>query len=77
MRPLRRLRRTGQPHLARTVILNVCTILVLGLLAGAAVGTVAVKVFDLVPLGAFSHSPGTTGQSSTGQSSTGQSSTGH
>lgn len=58
MRPLRRLRRTGQPHTVRTFLVCVCSVLVLGLLAGAAIGEVAVKVFDLVPLDTFSQPPG-------------------
>lgn len=58
MRPLRRLRRTGQPHTVRTFLVCVCSLLVFGIAAGAVVGEIAVKVFDLVPLDAFSQPPG-------------------
>lgn len=38
------------PHVLRSVVLSVCVLLTLGILVGGAIGLLAVKVFDLMPL---------------------------
>jgi hypothetical protein len=58
MRPFHRLRRTGQPHLVRSIVLSVAIVILLGTLAGGVLGKAAVKVFELVPFDTLSQPPG-------------------
>lgn len=51
-------------HPVRSAAVTVCVLLWIGILVGGAVGLVAVKVFDLVPLHAFTSQGGSSGSTS-------------